>query len=429
MLGMEKGASFRRSALDLRRSITPAGVGVAIAATLFGEGPVFLLLKVLDEANLASDLAVSWLTIIFLVAGVLTVIFSLYYRQPIQFAYSIPGVAIIGSALTRYEFNAVLGAILISGVLVFALGASGAFKWVLQYIPIPVIQGMIAGALVTYGIAIIKALPEDPLVAGGTLAVFVVFSMFPVLARRFPPILSALVLGFLIAVLAGKVTLDALTFQVASLTFVAPAFNLGAILELTIPLTILTVGFGNIQAIGILKTQGYQPPVNAFVLLSGLGTIVNSVFGGHNTVVGGPTVAMMAGPDIGEKDRRYSAATLAGALMVVVAVISPFVISFTNAVPGAFIDVLAGLAMLSVIANNFAAAFSSKLKMGALFALIITMSGFTAFNIGATLWAIIGGAVISLLLERDAYLEIIRTNNVVAPTVSGGARTAPGGAS
>lgn len=418
MLNMERGVSLAQSARDFGRSITPAGVGVAIAATLFGEGPVFLLLKLLNDAKLANNLAVSWLTVIFLVGGLLSIIFAMYYRQPIQFAFSIPAVAIIGSALTRYQFNAVLGAILLSGVLVLLLGVTGAFKWVLQYIPIPVIQGMIAGALVSYGVAIIKALKADPLIAGGTLAVFIIFSMFPLLARRFPPILSALVLGFIIALVAGKVTLSSLTFRFSSLTFVAPAFNLGAILELTIPLTILTVGFGNIQAIGILKTQGYQPPVNSFVVLSGIGTIINSLFGGHNTVVGGPTVAMMAGPEIGEKDRRYSAAVLAGLLMIVVAIISPLVISFTRSVPTAFIDVLAGVAMLSVIANNFTQAFSSKLKMGALFALIITMSGFTVFNIGATLWAILGGTLVSLLLERDAYLEIIRTNNVVSSTAA-----------
>jgi len=84
------------------------------------------------------------------------------------------------------------------------------------------------------------------------------------------------------------------------------------------------------------------------------------------------------------------------------------VISFTRSVPTTFIDVLAGVAMLSVIANNFTQAFSSPLKMGALFALMTTLSGITLFNIGSTLWAIIFGTIISLLLERDAYLQIVK---------------------
>jgi len=154
-------------------------VGVAIAATLFGEGPVFLLLKLLNDANLASSLTISWLTIIFIIAGIFSIFASLYYRMPIQFGFSIPAVAIIGSALLRYQFSDILGAVLISGLIVLLLGVTGLFKWVLRYIPIPVIQGMIAGALVTYGIAIIKAIVADPIVAGGTFLIFIVFSLIP----------------------------------------------------------------------------------------------------------------------------------------------------------------------------------------------------------------------------------------------------------
>jgi benzoate membrane transport protein len=348
------------------------------------------------------------LTIIFVVGGVLTVFFSLYYRQPVQFAFSIPAIAIIGNALLRYDFSDILGAVILSGLLVLLLGVTGLFKAFLRYIPIPVIQGMIAGALVTFGIATIKAIAVEPVVAGGTFLVFIVFSLFPAVSRRFPPILSALIFGFGISLLVGKVNVSDIVFRFSSLTFIEPTFNITAIIELTIPLALLTVGFGNIQAIGILKTQGYNPPVNAFVVLSGIGTIVNSFFGGHNTVVGGPTVAMMAGPDIGREEERYSAAVLAGILMLVVAAISPLAISFTQAVPTSFIDVLAGLAMLTVIANNFSQAFSSNLKMGALFSFLITMSQINILNIGSTLWAILGGTLISLLLERREYLKIIR---------------------
>ncbi|MDI3312356.1 MAG: benzoate/H(+) symporter BenE family transporter, partial [Thermoanaerobacterium sp.] len=90
MLNMEKGSSISESVRDFKKSLTPAGIGVAIAAILFGEGPVFLLLKLVNDAKLADNLAISWLTVIFITGGILTIIFSLYYRQPVQFAFSIP---------------------------------------------------------------------------------------------------------------------------------------------------------------------------------------------------------------------------------------------------------------------------------------------------------------------------------------------------
>jgi benzoate membrane transport protein len=78
IFGIEKGVPIRQSIKDFRKSLTPGGIGVAIASTLFGEGPVFLLLKLLNEAKLADSVATSWLTIIFIVSGVLTVFFALF---------------------------------------------------------------------------------------------------------------------------------------------------------------------------------------------------------------------------------------------------------------------------------------------------------------------------------------------------------------
>jgi benzoate membrane transport protein len=181
-----------------------------------------------------------------------------------------------------------------------------------------------------------------------------------------------------------------------------------AILELTIPLVLLTVAFGNIQAIGILKTQGYDPPVNTFIIFSGLGTIISGFFGGHNTVVAGISIAMMSGREVGRQEEKYSAAVLGGILTIIVAILSPMAISFTQSVPGTFIDILAGVPMLTVIANNFTQAFSSNLKMGALFALIVTMSQIQIYNIGSTFWAIISGTIISLLFEKEEYLKTIQ---------------------
>jgi len=85
MLNMEKGGSISQSARDFFKILTPAGVGVAIAATLCGEGPVFLLLKLLKDANLTSSLAISWLTIIFIIAG----IFSIFCVALLSHAHSI----------------------------------------------------------------------------------------------------------------------------------------------------------------------------------------------------------------------------------------------------------------------------------------------------------------------------------------------------
>ena len=66
---------------------------------------------------------------------------------------------------------------------------------------------------------------------------------------------------------------------------------------------------------------------------------------------------------------------------------------------------IAGLAMLGVLINSLKTAFSdSKFQMGAFFALTIGMSGVTFFHISAPLWAIIGGLLVSFLVEKEHFV-------------------------
>lgn len=407
MFRIEKGEGFSTSFFQLSKYTTPSVIGAAIAAVLFGEGPIFILLKAAAEAKLPNNIAISWLAVCFLVGGLFTILMSLYYRQPIYVAFSIPAIVLIGNALTRYTLSDVLGAILVAGVMVLVIGISGLFKMAIKYVPMPIIQGMIAGTLVSYGIAIIGALPKAPVVAGSTLLAFLLLSIYPAVAQRFPPVLGALIIGFIVAITAGNVDLQAISFHISTLTFVAPTFNIKAILELTLPLAILSIGFGNVQALGILSSQGYVPPTNAFVAVSGLGTILNAFFGGHNAVIAGPSIAICAASEVGPKEGRYAATFVSGILSIILALLAPLAITFTRAVPGPFIDVLAGVAMITVLGNTFTQAFGESFRLGALFSLLVSMSKITIWNIGAPFWALIAGTIISLLLENKDYRKML----------------------
>lgn len=69
--------------------------------------------------------------------------------------------------------------------------------------------------------------------------------------------------------------------------------------------------------------------------------------------------------------------------------------------PRSLIKLLAGLALLEVLARSFNAAFGAKFRLGALFTFIITSSDVRLLNIGAPFWGLIGGAAILLLLEQE----------------------------
>ena len=87
-------------------------------------------------------------------------------------------------------------------------------------------------------------------------------------------------------------------------------------------------------------------------------------------------------------------------------------------VPKEFTAVLAGIAMFDVFSTAFRGAFSGKFRYGALVAFFISVTNLSILNVGAPLWAIIFGVIISLALEREDFKK---TNNAAQPA----ANTAP----
>src|SRR5439155_14533478 len=79
---------------------------------------------------------------------------------------------------------------------------------------------------------------------------------------------------------------------------------------------------------------------------------------------------------------------------------SPMATAMSQVLPASLINLLAGLAVLG---SCFVSAFADDFRLGALFTFLITISGVRLFNIGAPFWGLIGGTLISLLLERQDF--------------------------
>lgn len=67
----------------------------------------------------------SWVFGILFSGGAATLLMSLIYRQPLGFAWSIPGTVLLGPSLQHLSFPEVVGAFFTSGILILALGATG----------------------------------------------------------------------------------------------------------------------------------------------------------------------------------------------------------------------------------------------------------------------------------------------------------------
>jgi benzoate membrane transport protein len=267
-------------------------------------------------------------------------------------------------------------------------------------IPMPIVMGMVAGIFLPFGLNIISAFQDALWIAFSMVAAFVAVSTIPALARSFPPVLGALIVGILVTMSTGNVGLNQpLTISVVRPNLYVPTLSVQALLELVVPLAVTVVGIHNAQGFAILKSAGYDPPVNTLTVACGVGSLFFGIVGSVPTCVTGPVNAILNSS--GAKDRRFIGGVVFGVLMLLVGLFAPVVTQLGLALPAAFIGILGGLAMIRVLQNALTAAFGARVPLGALVTFMVTISDLTILNIGSAFWGLVFGFATSWLVERD----------------------------
>jgi benzoate membrane transport protein len=392
---------------DIPQYVSITSFSNGLLAWLFGvTGPLLIVLNAAAQGDLPDEVTISWVFSIYFIGGLLTILLSLLYRQPIAFAFSIPGAVLVGTTLSIHSLNDVIGVYIITGVLILFLGLSGTIEKMMRFLPMPIMMGMVSGVLLPFGIGIITAISDNVILNGVIFISFLIFSISSGLLKNIPPIVGTMIVAAIFVTLFGELTSAPLNFSVAKPMFIPPSLDIGAISELAIPLLLTVIAIQNAQGIGVMKSLDYEPPINAMTNWSGIGSIINGIFGAHSACVAGPMTAILAQKETGPKEGRYVAALLMGLLWMVFGILAPFAITITKVIPNSLILLLGGLALIGVLKNCLVMSFSQSFKMGALFSFIITVSDVSFFNIGAPFWALVGGALVSLFLEKKDFSSL-----------------------
>ncbi len=403
---IESGPGFSASLKDLPRYLTLSAVSYGTTAWLFAvTGPFFIYVNAAKLGNLSAAEFNSWIFGGYFICGLLSLLMTLYYRQPLLAAITIPGGVLTGAALTHLTFSEVIGAYLLTGVFIAVLTTSGAIRKAIDWLPMPITMAMVAAVLLPFGMGIITAFEETSFLSGVTLGAFLAVSLLPKLALRVPAVLVAIVVGLSTATLLGQTSWQSIGFEIAEPSIFAPAFSIAAAAELVLPLALTVIAVQNAQGLAILTNMQYQPPVNAVNQMSAVGSIIVGIFGSQSVCLAGPMTGIVSSPKVGIKDGRYAAALVTGLLWMLFGLFAPMATAISQVLPAALIKLLAGLALLEVLTRCFSAAFSDNFRLGALLTFIITLSGIELFNIGAPFWGLLGGTGISILLERGDFTQ------------------------
>ena len=385
------------------RDITLSHVANAVIGFLFAaSGPLAIILATGTRGGLSEAEIASWVFGSLAINGALSIGFCLFWRQPLVFFWTIPGTVLIGPALQHFTFQQVVGAYIVTGVLMLALGALGLVRRVMALVPLPIVMGMVAGVFLQFGLDWVHAFQANLAIAAAMTAAFMLVSAVPSLAARLPPMLVALIVGALVIWSMGTFAPGLQTTGVlAAPVLQVPQFSWAAMAELVVPLAITVLVVQNGQGIAVLTAAGHAPPVNAIAAACGATSIVSAFVGAVSTCLTGPVNAIISSG--GERRTQYTAGVVVGLLAILFGLFAPLVTRLMLAAPPAFIATLAGLAMLRVLQTAFTISFQGRFALGALVTFLVTVAGIPIFSIGAPFWALITGSAVSLLLERGDW--------------------------
>ncbi len=395
---------------DLYENLNINTISSGVVAAIFGcTGPALIIIGGASSGGLTHEQTISWLFAVYFFGGLLGLFLSLKYKQPIAGAYSIAGAVLVAGALPHFSLPEAIGAYLVANLIVLGLGATGLIDKVMNWIPVPIVMGMIVGVMMRFAIEMITSVEISPLLAGSAILVYLFSSRF---IKKVPPVLVALVVSVLLAVVTNEFNFSKVqgSFMLPQLEI--PTFSVQAIISLSIPLAILIICTENAQTTGILMAKGFKPPSSAMAVFGAILGFFASFFGAHAINTAGPMTAICASDDSGKKEGRYAASVANSVLFACFGVFAAFVVPFVIAMPAVIVSTIAGLAMIGVLLSSLKIAFAdTTFQMGAFFALVIGMSGVNFFNIGAPLWAIVGSILVSLLIEKNDFDKKIKVEN------------------
>lgn len=309
-----------------------------------------------------------------------------------------------------------MGAAVVAGAAVLLIGLTGLSNRLAAWVPAPVVYGLLAGAVMPFVMDMFTGLGQATVVIGGTLAAYVLGRLL--LEPRLPGILSALVAGIAITAFATGfgAAPDRFALPVPELT--APVFSLRAIVTASPVMVVLITLQANVPSLVFLRAQRFRPPERTVSILSGAGTLLGSLLGPMGVSLSLPATALTAGPDAGPHHLRYTAAYLAAAAAIVIALLAGVAADLETVVPDALLTVLVGLAVLGVLTDAVRQVASGPLVLGPVVAFAVALSDLSLFGLGRFFWALVIGLVVSLLLERDGLAELRADPDVLAPATA-----------
>ena len=375
--------------------IQPVTAGILAAVVGFASA-FAVVLEGLASAGASPAQAASGLLAVCVIQGLLSVVLSLRWRQPISIVWSTPGAALLVSAASaRGDFGVAVTAFQLTGALIVAAGLCRPLARAVAAIPLSLASAMLAGVLMQMCLAPVQAVAHLPTLA---LPIVIAWALGWSFARRYAVPIAVLV-ATVIVVSTTRIPASALALAWAHPQFVIPSLDLLRAAGIAIPMFIVTMASQNVPGLAVLRGNGYDVPVGKVFVTTGLGTLVVALFGGHALNLSAITAALCAGPEAdADPARRYIASVAAGACYIVLGLCAGFAAVLIAASPPLLIQAVAGLALLGSLASAMGGALADESqRLAAITTFVTTASGVSIGGIAGAFWGLVAGGLMLLL--------------------------------
>jgi len=393
---------------DLNTKNCSSGI---IAGIFVITGPSALILEAASNGNFTNEQTFLWMFSVYVFGGILGIILPLYYKIPIVGGHSLTGVAFLATMTHQFTFHELIGAYMLSGIVMLLIGSIGVFTKLINLVPKAIISAMLAGMITKYMVNFVVSINDLLLVGLASLVTFFLLSRWQ---TRIPPVIAAIVVGFMMLVLFYPLSSHEVTTEAFLPQFQVPEFNIVSFISISIPLALLILSNDAAVAIGALEQNNYRAPVNKLISVGGLFSILSSLFGGQSANIAGMATVICSSEDAGPKEKRYMGAIVTGILLFIFGLLSWKLIPLIQTLPNEFISIIVGFSLLGVFGNSLNQSFSTaSMKISTAFAYIIALSNVSIFNISAPLCSLLVGTLIARYIEKaslnDAKLKGKRT--------------------
>ena len=399
---------------ELRRTFPALVAGFTVAIVFGAVLSIVLTAAGPDGMGLSGPQTSGWIALLYGLPMLPSLLLTVRYRVPLLFTGNVFALIFFASLGNQITFPELAGAAMIAGAFVLVITLLGLTGRLAAIIPLPIVQALIAGAVMPFVINVFTSLStsdaagripiEIPFMVGSTVLAYLVCQRY--VGTRIPPILPAFLVGLLVAAFTGQLGTLPTLFTAPGLEIVRPDFSWPAIATVTPVLVVLMTVQANVPSVIYLGSQGYEAPERLINVISGAGSVVGSFFGAIAISLSLPPVLLTAGPGAGDRSIRYRSVYIPVAAGLLIAIFASTAADLSMLVPSVLLLTIAGLALVPALAIALREITAGPLVLGPLFAFAIALSHMSVLRLGPFFWSLVVGTLVSFVFEREGWRQL-----------------------